>query len=43
MKCPTCPKEMEYSERCSLWYCRDCTVKRWGIISKEVKELGRLL
>lgn len=29
-KCGSCGKEMEYSERCNLWYCKDCTIKRWN-------------
>ena len=32
IKC-TCGKEMEYSEYCNLWYCKDCTIKRWKVIA----------
>jgi ribosomal protein L37AE/L43A len=37
LKCPTCLKEMEYSERYSLWYCEDCTIRRWEKIYEEEK------
>lgn len=33
--CSTCQKDMEWSERCGLWFCVDCTVRSWeGIVGQ---------